>query len=266
MATQDGTSELVIIRQFEELGFHAWPAEQIVHENGWLVRLTSYYPSKRGNSINPLDEAHNGHLKQSIEKCEVLLADYGCQPVFRLTPLASPKLAAHLIATGYSTTGGSVVMACDLGENADISVEPDRHPLRIKHCNQEQELDYCRVSAVVHERPEHLIEGLARVLSSIKQQKFPIVGLAGTEAVASMLCVRDAGFTGLFDLCIAKPFRRCGYAKALVLYAMRQALQRGDHTMWLQVEADNVSAISLYEGLKFKPVYDYVYYSKNGCS
>lgn len=250
------------IRRFEELGFRAWPAAQIVHEGSWAIQQTPYYPSKRGNSVNPLDPADDVDLELRVAACEALFAQHDQQAVFRLTPLAPPALALYLRDRGYKAVGGSAVMACDLRENAVLTLQSDRLPLRKVVFRDGQEAGYSRISADFHDRAEPLVEGLAELLRSIKPQKYAIAGFAGAEPTATMLCVSDDGFTGLLDLCIGEKFRRRGFAKALVVSEMQAALQRGDHTFWLQVETGNTAAQALYQGLGFETVYEYIYYCR----
>ncbi|MBX8827060.1 N-acetyltransferase [Ochrobactrum sp. SFR4] len=250
------------IRQFEELGFHAWPAAQVTHLGDWAVQLTPYYPSKRGNSVNLLNPSDDTDLAQRVEACEALFTAQGKQPVFRLTPLAPPSLADYLTARGYTATGGSSVMACDLRDNAALKTPQPRLPLRLVQFRDGQEIGYSRISGAFHDRPEPQVEGLAEVLRSIKPQKYVIAGFAGTEPAATLLCVSENGYTGLLDLCIGEAFRRRGFAKALVLNEMAQALSRGDHCFWLQVESANAAARALYQGLGFTTVYDYIYYCR----
>ena len=250
------------IRQFEELGFHAWPAAQVTHFGSWAVQLTPYYPSKRGNSVNLLDPSDDADIEQRVEACEALFVAQSKQPVFRLTPLAPPALADYLSARGYTPSGGSSVMACDLRDNAVLKIRQPRLPLRLVHFRDGQESGYSRISADFHNRSEPLVEGLAEVLRSIKPQKFIIAGFAGAEPAATLLCVSEDGYTGLLDLCIGEAFRRRGFAKALVLNEMGQALSRGDHKFWLQVESANTAARALYQGLDFSTVYDYIYYCR----
>lgn len=250
------------IRQYEELGFRAWPASEVTHLGDWAVQLTPYYPSKRGNSVNVLDPSDDADLAQRVEACEALFTEQGKQPVFRLTPLAPPTLADYLTARGYRTAGGSSVMACDLRDNAFLKVPQPRLPLRLVHFREGQEIGYSRISGDFHNRPEPQIEGLAQVLGSIQPQKYVIAGFSGAEPAATLLCVSENGYTGLLDLCIGETFRRRGFAKALVLNEMAQALSRGDHRFWLQVETANHAAQALYQGLGFSTVYDYIYYCR----
>jgi ribosomal protein S18 acetylase RimI-like enzyme len=130
------------------------------------------------------------------------------------------------------------------------------------HFRDDQEIGYSRISGDFHNRPEPQIEGLAQVLSSIQPQKYVIAGFSGAEPAATLLCVSENGYTGLLDLCIGETFRRRGFAKALVLNEMAQALSRGDHRFWLQVETANHAARALYQGLGFSTVYDYIYYCR----
>ncbi|MBX8828584.1 hypothetical protein, partial [Ochrobactrum sp. SFR4] len=77
-----------------------------------------------------------------------------------------------LSARGYTTAGGSSVMACDLRDNAFLKVPQPRLPLRLVHFREGQEIGYSRISGDFHNRPEPQIEGLAQVLSSIQPQKY----------------------------------------------------------------------------------------------
>ncbi len=253
---------IATIRRFEELGFRAWPAAQVTHLGDWAVQLTPYYPSKRGNSVNLLNPADDADLAQRVEACEALFTEQGKQPVFRLTPLAPPALADYLTERGYKPAGGSSVLACDLRENTFLKTPQPRLPLRLVHFRDDQAIGYSRISGTFHNRPEPQVEGLAKVLASIRPQKYVIAGFAGTEPAATLLCVSENGYTGLLDLCIGETFRRRGFAKALVLHEMAQALARGDHTFWLQVESANAPAQALYQGLGFETVYDYIYYCR----
>ncbi|WP_075657335.1 hypothetical protein [Pseudochrobactrum sp. B5] len=140
------------IRQFEELGFHAWPALQVTHFGDWAVQLTPYYPSKRGNSVNLLNPADDADLAQRVEACEALFTAQGKQPVFRLTPLAPPALADYLVKRGYTATGASSVMACDLRDNAALKTPQPRLPLRLVQFRDGQEIGYSRISGVFHDR------------------------------------------------------------------------------------------------------------------
>lgn len=253
---------IAAIRQLEEFGFRAWPAAQVTDLGSWAVRQTPYYPSKRGNSVNPLDPSDDADLAQRVAACEALFKAQAKQPVFRLTPLAPHGLVQYLVQQGYQPSGASSVMTCDLRENAALSPAQPRLPLRLVQFRDGQEIGYSRISAQFHDRPEALVEGLAEVLRTIKAQKSVLAAFAGAEPAATLLAVHDGGSTGLLDLCLAEKFRRRGYATALVRHEMYQASQRGDYTMWLQVEADNKAAIALYQALGFVKSYDYIYYTR----
>lgn len=260
--TQNDTDvpDLDKVRQFEQLGFRAWPAAQIINQGSWAIQHTPYYPSKRGNSVNPLDPFDDQDLMLRIDACESHFQAYGQKAVFRLTPLAPVHLASLLKQRGYQALGGSAVLACDLAKSAVLRDNQPRLSLQKVLFRDGQEIGYSRISAAFHQRPEPLIEGLAQILCSIKPEKFITAAFKGAEPAATMLCVSEDGFTGLLDLCIAQALRRRGYARALVINAMYEALERGNHTFWLQVERDNIAALALYHSLGFKPVYDYIYY------
>ncbi|MGU3573913.1 GNAT family N-acetyltransferase [Brucellaceae bacterium C25G] len=251
-----------IIVQLEQLGFRAWPAAQITQLGSWAVQLTPYYPSKRGNSVNFLDPTDNADIEKRVDACEALFNGEDKQTVFRLTPLAPAELKEQLLSRGYTPVDGSSVMLCDLRSLKALQAVKPRLPLRLVHFREDQEIGYARISGGLHNRSPSQADGLAQVLSSIKPDKKLTAAFSGADLAACMLCVSENGYTGLFDLCINQNMRRHGYAKALVLHAMEDALSRGDHSFWLQVETANEAAQALYQALSFSTVYEYIYYCK----
>ena len=71
--------------------------------------------------------------------------------------------------------------------------------------------------------------------------------------------MRDGDLAGLFEIATARGEQRKGHARRLVLSALKWARQHGARKAWLQVEADNETALALYRSLGFEEVYRYHY-------
>ncbi|WP_204317076.1 hypothetical protein, partial [Klebsiella aerogenes] len=76
------------------VGFRAWPAASVHYDGSWAIRMTACHPSKRLNSVNPLDPGDTDNMEQRVARAVQRLRAYGRPPVFRLSPLAPAVLDA----------------------------------------------------------------------------------------------------------------------------------------------------------------------------
>ena len=73
------------------------------------------------------------------------------------------------------------------------------------------------------------------------------------------LGVVSGGHLGLFDIATDRAHRRQGLGTALCEGLMAWGRERGAHTAYLQVVADNHGAVELYRRLGFEELYRYWY-------
>ncbi|KTQ95735.1 GCN5 family acetyltransferase [Aureimonas ureilytica] len=253
----DAPISLAVVRRLEAAGFRAWPATSTFFDGTWAVRLTTSFPAKRLNSVNPLDRSDDNRLDERIEAARLRFAEVGRPLLFRQSPLCSPRLAAYLDEAGWSRFGESVVYMADL---ATIDLDPgvDRIPI---HDGQR----YLEASLIVHERPASLRPGLEEVLNSIRPPAaFFIREDEAGVPLAVALAITDNDLAGILDVAVVPAARRRGMARDLVTTALRHTMHRGARTGWLQVEADNEAGLSLYRKLGFREAYRYVYRAPPG--
>jgi ribosomal protein S18 acetylase RimI-like enzyme len=223
-----------------------------VHYDGtWVVRLTAGHMAKRLNSVNPLDPGDARNIADRVARAARRFETYGRPLVFRMSPLAGAALERHFDEQGWESFSESLVMAMPLNDETVGSVM-DQIPL--KDMNR-----FITAAIEVHGSDPSIRPGLSEIISSIE----PEVGLfvvedAGRPA-ASGICVHDGELAGLFEIATAQTFRRKGHGRRLVLSALKWARMRGANTGWLQVEADNHAAITLYASLGFREAYRYHY-------
>lgn len=80
---------------FERAGIDAWPGIEVDWDGGWARRAAGGY-ARRANSVRCLDPVDGGDVEARIAAAVDWLARRRLPPVFRMTPLASPTLAAAL--------------------------------------------------------------------------------------------------------------------------------------------------------------------------
>ncbi|UHD46559.1 GNAT family N-acetyltransferase [Aureimonas altamirensis] len=251
----DRLRQFAITRRLEAAGFRAWPATSTHYDGTWAVRLTTSFPAKRLNSVNPLDPSDDRDIEGRIARARAHFAAAGRELIFRQSPLAPPALKAHLDAQGWESFGESVVFTADLA-TLDLSDALDRIPIR----DAERYLD---ASLRVHERPEELRTGLAEVLASIRPPAAYFVREdRDGRPLATALAITDNDLAGILDVAVLPDERRKGIGRDLIVTALRHTLHKGARTGWLQVEADNLAGVALYSRLGFSEAYRYVYRRK----
>ncbi|RLL74782.1 GNAT family N-acetyltransferase [Ochrobactrum soli] len=246
---------LAIVRQLEAVGFRAWPATSVHYDGTWAIRMTAAHSSKRLNSINPLDPGDTRDIPTRVELAAQRFRAYGRVPCFRLSPLAPVELEDYLEGLGWKRQDETIVMTCNLTE-IDLSGEIDQIPL--KDIGR-----FVDASLSIHERPEEMRPGMSEILDGIRPNKGMFVLEAEGRAVSDVLCVQDGVMAGLFDVGTLPEARRKGYGHSVVGSALKWAAKLGAKTAWLQIEAENVAGLALYERFGFQEAYRYAYRESN---
>ena len=250
-ANEAGVVDLAVVRRLEAAGFRAWPAECVSYDGTWAVRLTAAHPAKRLNCVNPLDPADVGQIGERVERLRRTFAAFGRPLTFRLSPLAGAGLSHHFDRQGWSRFGESIVMRLDL-DTSVVTQSIDQIPLR-------DVARFVSSAVAVREGDPQLRNGLACVIGSIRAQTGLFLHESEGQPVASAVCVADGRLAGLFEVATAATKRRHGHARRLVQSALKWARQQGASQAWLQVEAENVAARSLYDSIGFRELYRYHY-------
>jgi ribosomal protein S18 acetylase RimI-like enzyme len=251
-----GGSNLPMVRRFEAAGFRAWPATTVHYDGTWAVRLTGGHPARRLNSINPLDPGDHGNLPERIARAGRRFAAFGRPLTFRMSPLAGERIAAHLDAEGWSRFSQSLVMRAPLG---DALVRDAMHQIPLKDMGR-----FIGAAIAIRNLDPVLRPGLSEVISSIQPQAGLFVLEEGGVPVSTAICVHDGDLAGLFEVATEESQRGKGFGRRILLSALKWARAHGARTAWLQVEADNESAVGLYRSMGFEDLYSYHYRQPEG--
>ena len=245
-------SDLPKVRRLEAVGFRAWPAATVQYDGSWLCRLTAGHPSRRLNSVNPLDPSDTRDIAIRLEKAGKRFADYGRPLLVRQTPLAPPELIAFMDEAGWTNAGQTIVMMADLASlprDEGIDHLPSRDVGRF-------------VDALIRVAGDDpaLNPGLKDIINAIK----PEAGLFIFEEpdfgpTAVTIAVQDNDLAGVLQLGVAEEKRGQGLGSAILHASLRWAKLKGARHAWVQVEAHNAAARALYARAGFRDVYEYSY-------
>ncbi|MCM2293519.1 GNAT family N-acetyltransferase [Allorhizobium sp. BGMRC 0089] len=255
MQEQSGTEvNLPQVRRLEAVSFRAWPAALVQYDGSWQIRLTGGHPSKRINCVVALDRSDTRDIRLRLEKASRKFESYGRAMMFRQTPLAAPEIIDILQQDGWRHIEENLVMTLDL--NALDGYEA------MDHLPTHDIGRFLDASIALHNDDPALKPGLAEVIGNIK----PPYGLflkeaPGNDLISSAICVQDNDIAGLVQLVVNPDYRGRGEGFELTYAALRWARLRGARLAWLQVTANNSSALSLYRKLGFTEAYRYVYWS-----
>lgn len=239
------------VRRLEAAGFRAWPATNVHYDGAWSIRLSGGHPAKRLNAIMPLDPFDDANLTERIARAARRFYAYGRPLTFRISPLAAPAISTYLDNEGWSRLGESLVMRAPLSRDL---VHEAIHQIPLKDIGR-----FITAAIDISSLDSALRPGLSEVINSIQPRTGLFVLEEDGAPVSTAICVHDGDLAGLFEVATREGKRGQGHGRRTLLSALKWAHGNGASQAWLQVEADNESAIGLYRSMGFNEVYRYHY-------
>jgi len=247
---------LAAVRQLEALGSRAWVAGETAYDRTWVCRKTPDYPSRRLNSVTPLDPADGDHVAERIAR--LCLPHQGRVLPLRATPLVPSAVIHYCKENAWQKSASVLVLTAVL----------KALPVQSACCPAEMaaEADYVAVSLANRAADPALSKPFLAILQRIRGRRFPFVLRKDGVPVASMLVVHDGGFAGLLDISVAADsaaggVRRQGIGRAFIAAVLQELENMQVSRVWLQAGADNVAALRLCQFFGFARCYDYAYWS-----
>ena len=233
---------------------NAWPALQVMLYDGWVLRFADGY-TRRANSVSPL-YASSQDIEEKIRRCEHFYRRRGLSAIFKMTVESFPASLDNLLAQkGYTVEAPTSVQTLDLG-NIEIISQP-------AHLEVELTEAWLANQCWLNASSSSVAEEQQLIQQQILQNIVPATCFAsvdeGSEVVACGMGVLEGELLGIFDVATAKEHRRRGHGRQLMLNLLWWGKRNGARTAYLQVMLDNPPALSLYEKLGFREVYQYWY-------
>ncbi|MFM2397946.1 MAG: hypothetical protein RL341_103 [Pseudomonadota bacterium] len=263
-----------LLARVEEAGLNASaPPQQLLYD-GWLLRF-SPGKAKRARCVNALAAGHLP-LQEKLDYVRQLFAQHKLPAIIRITPFAQPAgLDAQLAAQGWQQFEDTRVMTADLaglqGSQGDSAVSmrllgPNALETRINSALATFKLERPTVTAfadivgTLRGSPAEQRRAHAQRLaaSPVPFEPFALNDARGV-AVACGQIAREGTLVGVYDVFVREDARGKGIAAALTAAMLRHAIAQGARTAYLQVDANNTAARSVYTKLGFADAYGYWY-------
>jgi ribosomal protein S18 acetylase RimI-like enzyme len=256
-AADPGAHATVDILELERIAALGWRGLHTERLGGWLLRASGGWTG-RANSVLPLgdpglDRDPERNLDAALERVERWYAEAGLPPLVQVPLPARTDLRDALFARGWRDAWGALVMTASA---RDVLA---RLPIRtdLPDVGFADEPTDAWLSAY-HYRGGALPAVAADVLRSGDQPLFAMVVEDGT-VVAIARAALDEGWVGVTAVEVEPVARRRGLASHLLRAILRNALDRGAHSVYLQVDDGNTAARALYTGVGFQVHHTYRY-------
>ena len=244
--------DAALLSRIEDAGLNASAPPQQRWVDGWLLRF-SPGKAKRARCVNAV-AAGRLSVAERLQACARVFAETGLPMIVRITPFTLPAdLDARLEQQGLRRFDDTRVMVRTELPAAPVPLAPGItvHALGLEAFAQ-------RVGAFrgspLAQRQAHA----ERLLSS----PVPFFAFELRADGAPLACGQfaiEGDLVGLYDVFTARAVRGRGHADALCGHLLEQAWRRGARHAYLQVEADNAAARSVYQRLGFADGYAYHY-------
>lgn len=217
---------------------------------GWLL---PYDSTTVGRAISAVPLVHTSQLSIDIGLIAARYAARGLKAQFRVAEITElTALQAALRKYGYRAQRPTLTMVCD-------TLQCERNPMKWEvHLSDRPTKEWQSVYVAREFDP---IDGANRVKAlSRSNSAIYAWALGSSGAISAGTASFSHGWASLHGLRTLAGERRRGLANALICAIEKQAHDRNLHRFFLQVEEDNVDAISLYRRLGFEVAWRYHYW------
>jgi ribosomal protein S18 acetylase RimI-like enzyme len=246
------SEELQEIRNLEVIAFHSWPAREIVPLGDWIMRADAGV-TRRANSVFPFGDP-GLPLDEAIDYVVQFYKNRKLIPRFQVTKASVPRglddaLAkygfAYEMKTYFHTSKIEDILKASGGYKVEMSSEPDDEWFSSYSRISGHSAEVLRVRKGIFERMP-----IEKRFASVRERG-SVIGIS--------IGVIHRGWLGIFGVRTDEEHMRKGVAKSINRALIGWAEDKGAKDAFLQVEADNESAIQLYESIGFRQKFAYWY-------
>lgn len=251
------------IEILERSSFLAWPAAEVEQLDGWRLRHTPGV-SRRANSVWPNECDGNVDVEARIGRAERFYGERRATAMFQIGPLACPRdLDAVLEQRGYVVHAPSRVLTADAGVVQARALDGGRAATSAKavaavRVSSDLSQEWFDVSGRRGRHAGHAstyLELLRRIPGEVGYALATFDG----EPAAVGLGVCQPPWLAIASMWTLTQFRRRGAARAILAGLEHWGIERGVTRLYLQVEADNAPARTVYREAGFADFYGYHY-------
>lgn len=249
----------LLLARTEDAGLNASaPSQQRVFD-GWLLRL-SPGKAKRARCVTPIG-AGRLRLRDKLARCHDVYREAGLPLIVRITPFCLPAgLDADLDDLGYQRFDDTRVLI-----NPDLSAMPAPGAVSpgvsVERVGSEA---LARIVGGMRGSPLSQQQAHAQRLSQAPVPFEAWVAKRDGQLVGCGQIAVEGDLVGLYDVFVDPDARGSGIARQLCRVLMQRGAALGATAAYLQVDADNAPALSVYAHLGFRDAYGYHYRARSG--
>ena len=245
---------MTLLSRVEDAGINASAPPQQRWVDGWLLRF-SPGKAKRARCIQAVADGRLPFAER-LALCAAVLGEAGLPMVVRITPFSRPEgLDASLAELGYQVLDDTLVMVATQWP-AQVEPLPVGWRLeRVGHAAFAEAVGSLRGSAAGQRAAQ--AERLAA--SPVPYQAWVLRRANDARVLACGQVATEGDLVGLYDVFTHPAVRGQGLASRLCAALLDHARAGGARVAYLQVEADNLPARSIYRRLGFVDAYHYHY-------
>ena len=244
-----------LLSRVEDAGLNASAPPQQRWIDGWLVRFCAG-KAKRARCINAVAMGHLA-VPDKMALCQRVFDEAKLPLIVRITPMSQPPtLDRWLEDEGLRAFDDTRVMI--QGDLAQLDAEPLGEGVvlqRVGHSAFAQVVGQLRGSPLAQQQAH----AQRLELSPVPFEAWVLRRSGESAVLACGQTAIEADMVGLYDVFTASDERNQGWARRLCAELLRRAERIGARTAYLQVDASNVAARSVYRRLGFADGYAYHY-------
>ncbi len=230
---------------------NSWPALRLMWLDDWQLRLGEGL-TRRANSANPLRPDYRDSAALVVA-CEALYQSHDQPAIFRLPTIIDRALDRRLAARGYTGEGESLVLYGDIAGVAAAADPAVRLPAQ-------PGAEWFAAMTLLQGHSERQSRSYRRIVEALAVPAvFALLTVDGEPAALAYGAVSE-GLLCYQSVVADRRRRRQGFARRIVASLAAWGRERGVEGVCLEVEAANLAARALYDGIGLKTeLYRYHY-------
>jgi GNAT superfamily N-acetyltransferase len=251
-----GALDVKGVAEIERLALQAWPGLEVEANDGWLMRYASGV-TRRANSVWPNDAYGESTLEAKLARVEHFYHARGLPARYQISPAMQPATLDELLALrGYRAVARTAVKTVPLAEM--LARLEDAPPWEVEMMAQPSPMWWACYAEGDNVSPESLARRKA-ICANIRGAAAYAMVMREGEAIAVASATAAVGWVGFFNVATLAEHRRIGAARALMAALGVWGQTQGAVKAYLQVMADNETALRFYAHLGFTTGYYYHY-------
>lgn len=243
----------LLLQRVEDAGLNASAPPQQLWLDGWLLRFCPG-KAKRARSVNAVAPGRMP-VADKLVRAQAVYDEAGLPMVVRITPFSQPAgLDRELEARGWEAFDRTIVMVAPEINGAGRCQLPAHTRLSAVDATRFADVVGALRGTPAEQRRAHA-QRLA--LSPIAYQGFVLE--SDGQVLACGQFTREGPWVGLYDVFTVPEVRGQGLATALCGKLLQRAVVQGGRVGYLQVDASNMAAQTVYRRLGFVDGYHYHY-------